>query len=314
MNAPHDKMPADREALDWVIRMAEPNADWDAFTLWLEADAGHSARYDRAAVAMQDVAAMIAAVPVEPVAANDVGPTPRFTIRRLAPWITAAAAASVLGVVGVNPRSVEPSLYDVATQPGQQHTVTLADGSSIELSGGSRVQLDRGNPRVARVERGQMVFHVRHDQARPFNVRVGDLRLVDLGTVFDVKATASGAEVAVAEGAVMVDPTGAALRLNPGQMAIANGTTLQRRQIPPADVGGWREGRLVYEDAPLEQVASELSRQIGQPIRARSSVAKQPFSGILDARSLKDHPDVLSRLLGVPVNQEAGGWILGTRG
>lgn len=310
-------MSTDQEAIDWVIRMTEPDADWDAFTTWLEADPSHAARYDRAVVAMQEMAATVAAIQVvsqEPaLAANDPG-TARLSARRLAPWVTAAAAASVLAVVGLNSTDRASGPYAVTTQPGQQRTVALGDGSSIELSGGSSVRLDHGNPRVATVERGQMVFRIRHDAAKPFNVRVGDLQVIDLGTVFDVKATQHGAEVAVAEGAVVVDPAGAALRLDPGQMAIADGTTLQRRQIPPADVGGWREGRLIFEDAPLKDVAAELSRQLGQPIRAVPASAKRPFSGMLDARGLKNRPDVLGRLLGVPVTQDDRGWILGARG
>ena len=47
----------DDEALGWAIRMAEPDADWNAFLAWLEGDAVRSERYDDA-VAMLDEARM----------------------------------------------------------------------------------------------------------------------------------------------------------------------------------------------------------------------------------------------------------------
>ena len=40
------------EAVGWVIRLREAGeADWDAFTLWLEADPEHLAAYEEAALA-----------------------------------------------------------------------------------------------------------------------------------------------------------------------------------------------------------------------------------------------------------------------
>ncbi|WP_445193674.1 FecR family protein [Sphingomonas sp. Tas61C01] len=293
---------ADRdEAVDWVVRMAEPDADWDAFTAWLEADPARAERYDRAATALADAATIVSAAPVAPVSV--VAPRPRR-------WIAGALAAALVGAVGMGVWTQAPRPYTVETAAGEQRTVTLGDGSSVLIAGASRVRLDRHDPRVAAVERGEMLFRVRHDAARPFTVEVGDLRLVDLGTVFDVKSVGGRTRVAVAEGAVMVDPDGAAMRLDAGRAMLADGATIQRLAVDPAEVGGWRDGRLAFDGAPLSEVAADLSRQLGRQVVAAPAVAARPFRGTIDTRSIGGDPRLLGRLLGVEVRPAAGGWVL----
>ncbi len=298
----------DDEALGWAIRMAEPDADWDGFMTWLEGDATRSDRYDRA-VAMLDEAADAVAVPTSPIAPA-AEPVARPSRRR---WIGGAIAAAVTAAVGLGVWTQQPQPYTIATAAGERRVVTLGDGSSIVLAGGSSVRLDHRNPRVAAVDRGEMLFRVRHDADRPFAVQVGGLRLVDLGTVFDVKAVAGRTRVAVAEGAVMVDPDGAALRLDPGQAVLADGTTLQRESVAAADVGAWQDGRLAYDDAPLTEVAADLSRQIGRRVVVAPAIAMRPFRGTLDVPTVKARPALLGSLLDVTVREDAEGWTLEPR-
>jgi transmembrane sensor len=303
------------EALAWVIRMAEPDADWHAFTLWLEGDPARAARYDRAAVALQDAGQAVAALPLS---GTSAAPEPRVAHEgvlasgrwRPARWIGGTIAAALVGAVGLGVWSEAPHPYAVQTAAGEQRIVALPDGSSIVLAGASRVRLDHGDARVASVEQGQMLFRVRHDARHPFAVSVGNHRLVDLGTVFDVKAAAGRTLVAVAKGAVMVDPNGAALRLDPGQAAVMTGGRWERRTVDPSDVASWREGRLAFDDAPLAEVAGDLSRQLGQRVSVVPSLAARTFRGTLDLRSLKTRPELLGTLLNVRVRQDAEGWTL----
>ncbi len=298
----------DDEALGWAIRMAEPDADWDGFMTWLEGDATRSDRYDRA-VAMLDEAADAVAVPTSPIAPA-AEPVARPSRRR---WIGGAIAAALTAAVGLGVWTQQPQPYTIATAAGERRVVMLGDGSSIVLAGGSSVRLDHRNPRVAAVDRGEMLFRVRHDADRPFAVQVGGLRLVDLGTVFDVKALAGRTRVAVAEGAVMVDPDAAALRLGPGQAVLADGTTLRRENVAAADVGAWQDGRLAYDDAPLTEVAADLSRQIGRRVVVAPAIAMRPFRGTLDVPTVKVRPALLGNLLDVTVREDAEGWTLEPR-
>lgn len=310
----------DEEALGWALRMAEPDADWDAFTQWLEGDATRAERYDRAAVAMLDLdglpaveAQTLTPAPEPVIAAPARGLAPAAAQRhgrRWTPWLGAAVAATVTAAVGLGVWTEMPRPYAIETANGEQRTVALADGSSIVLAGGTRVRLDHADARTASLERGEALFRVRHDVRHPFTVAAGELRLVDLGTLFDVKASGTRTVVGVAEGAVMVDPDGARLRLDPGQAVIATGSSLQRATVEPAAVGGWRDGRLAYDDAPLAEVAADLTRQLGRRVVASPAIATRTFHGTLDVGTVRDRPALLGQLLGVTVQQQAGDWIL----
>lgn len=304
----------DGEALDWALRMAEPDADWEAFTAWLESGPDHAERYDRAFAALTAATASVAAsVPALPAAANDSEDPAndlrgtRFGRRR---WLGGAVAAALIGSIGVSLWQERDQSYTVATAAGERRIVALGDGSSIVLAGGSRVRLDRAQQRSATVETGEALFQVRHDADEPFRVQVRDLALTDLGTVFNVRLLGSRTHVAVAEGAVMVDPDGAAVRLDPGQGAIADGKTIRRTQQDVADVGSWRDGRLAYDNSTMREVAEDLSRQLGWRVTATPAVAARIFNGTLETSTFRNDPALLGALLGVRVRRDSSGWTL----
>ncbi|TCP31826.1 FecR domain-containing protein [Sphingomonas sp. BK235] len=299
-------------AVDWAARVADPAFDdWDAFTDWLEADPAHAARYDAAVAALAAVEAEVARLPA---ATTTVAAPLRAAPRRRAPrWLGGAVAAGLLGAIGLTAWQERARPYAVETAAGEQRRVALADGSVLLLAGGSRVALDQADQRRASVERGEVLFRVRHDPARPFRVAAGDLALTDLGTVFDVKRAGAVTRVAVAEGAVLVDPDGAALRLDPGEAVSARGDRLVRGLTAVADVGAWRDGRLAYDGAPLSEVAADLSRQLGRRVAVVPAVAARPFRGTLELARLRGDPAALGALLDVHVRAGPAGWTLEPR-
>ncbi|HET6970111.1 MAG TPA: FecR domain-containing protein, partial [Phenylobacterium sp.] len=82
----------------------------------------------------------------------------------------------------------------------------------------------------------------------------------------------------------------------------------------PEAAFAWTEGRLVYSAAPLSEVASDLSRSLGVPVRvADAATGQMRFSGVL---TLDDRAAVLRRLQAfAPVRAEAagGGYVLSRR-
>ncbi len=300
----------DTVALDWALRMADPaNADWDAFTDWLEADSGHAERYDRAAATLLEAEEALAAQP-EAAAPIVIEPEPvrRYPLR----WIGGAMAAALIGTIGVTAWQDRPQPYAVETAAGETRRVPLSDGSSVTLAGLSRVELDRAEPRRAVLARGEALFQVRHDARHPFVVQAGRLELIDLGTVFDVRMGGQ-TRVAVAEGAVMVDPEGAALRLDAGQAVAVDGDRLVRSTVQPEEVGGWREGRLAFDGAPLSLVAEDVSRFLARPVTVAPAIATRPFRGTIDLQAVRRDPAVLGPLMDVTVRRAATGWMLEPR-
>jgi len=303
----------DVEALDWALRMADPaHADWDAFTAWLEADPSHVERYDRMAATLLDAEEALAAHPDLLAEPQPVGPVEhrRGALR----WIGGAAAAALVGAIGLQAWEDRARPYAVETAAAETRDVPLSDGTVITLAGGSRIVLDHADPRRAVLERGEALFRVRHDDRHPFAVRAGDVALVDLGTVFDVRMGARQTRVAVAEGAVMVDPKGAALRLDAGQGVTVEKDRLIRAAVDPGDVGGWRDGRLAFDGAPLSEVAEDLSRFMRQPVSVAPAIAARPFRGVIDLQAVRRDPTLLGPLMEVRVRRDAAGWTLEPRG
>ena len=292
----------------WAIRAADPAFEgWDAFTDWLGADPAHAAAYDAACDAHERVDALFP-VP-EPIVVVAQRPT-----RRRALWIGAggAIAAALAVTIGIEMTGPAAAPYTIETAPGARRTVALADGSTIELNGGTRLVLDKAAPRLASLERGQALFHVRHDTDDPFVVTIGEDRLVDAGTVFDVVRDPRATRVQVAEGKVIYNPDTNKLMLNAGSTLVIERDSVTLGRMPTGDIGGWRRGTLAYANMPLRSVAADLSRNLGRRIAVAPAIAEQRFTGTI---ALGDEAAgaTLTRiapLLGVVPEPKGDGWTL----
>ena len=293
------------DAVAWAVRSADPDfAEWDAFTAWLEADPARAAAYDRVAVAATDAAAVLALVP-QP--ANDDADAGRWTRRR---WLGGALAAALAVVAVFALRDPGPAIYETA--PGETELVQLPDGSTITLAGGSRIELT--GARAARLAHGQALFTIVHDDADPFVLLAGEDRLVDAGTVFDVKLGLGGLDLGVSEGAVVFNPGGADVRVDAGnRLASRKGQRIFVGRIDNAQVGEWLEGRLTFELATLDVVAEDLTRATGVRFFAVPGSSRNTVSGSLLIEPVERNPRSLESLLNVRVRRTADGWELAGR-
>jgi len=290
-------------AIDWLIRQRDPAfADWERFADWLAADPAHASAYHEMALLDGDLEAL---------PANDVSAAPARVSRRW--WLGGALAASLAVVAGIGVLRQAPETQRIETAMGETRTLALADGSRIALNGGSAILLDKADPRRATLERGQALFHVVHRDEAPFRVRVGDAQIVDVGTVFDVTRTDGRTIVAVSEGAVVYDPASSNVRVNAGRRLAVDDAGGQAvvGPVSPASVGGWQVGQLVYDGAPLREVAAEIERTTGVRIRTSPGAAAIPFRGAFqtgadEARMVED----LAALSGTRATRDTGGWTL----
>lgn len=305
---------AREEAIGWTIRLRDPaRADWDAFTLWLEADPAHAAAYndvtlaDAAMVEVLSPAGGMTRPPAHVEAAND---NKLGLFRRHA----ALAAALFVAVLAYPAYRVAVPTYSIETALGEQRSVTLDDGTVIDLNGGTRLMLDRSNPRLAMLDRGEARFSVVHDAKRPFTVVSGQATIEDVGTVFNVAREAQQTEVSVAEGAVRYNPAREAMLLKPGQVLRDPGSGAKPvvGPIDPAVVGGWRQGRLDFAGAAMADVAPDLARLLGAPVVVDPAIADRRFTGtVLIDRSDPGAMDKVAALMGVSAHRTAKGWRLG---
>jgi len=191
----------------------------------------------------------------------------------------ATAAALVLTVVAGLYGSRLASETRFMTAIGEQATVSLPDGSTMQLNSNSlaRVVYSKES-RVIRLERGEGFFKVAHDSQRPFWVVGGGSWIRAVGTAFNVYEASAGVLVTVSEGVVKVGSAGPLLGAAPTDERIANVPVAVLAAGQQADLGGsstatrklsstelarsvaWRDGTLYFENRPLGEVINELGR------------------------------------------------------
>ena len=323
------------QAIAWAMRVGEADfTDWDGFTRWLEADPTHNIAYEETLLAEDQYAALVetpdapsdqsdyqpahqnnVSVLRQPANDKNTAPPSAMTRRQM---ISGAIAASLVIAVGAGiwtrmPQRYEGQPYEVMTKPGQHETVSLPDGSQIRLNGGTMIELDHNKPRYARLDRGEALFTITHDDDDPFTVDAGNIRLVDAGTEFNVVKADAIIDVAVSNGLVIYNPGRENVRLPAGKRLYRDGvkSRVSVSDIAIEQVGSWRTGQLGFNGETLEQVAEVLNRNLGANITASETVAARTFSGVIQLRDRDpDNIEPIAALLGVRADKQAEGWIL----
>lgn len=309
---------AAEQAAGWFARLRDEEAtgdDWLAFEQWLAASRDHVAAYERLEelwVDLDDMAGGVMATldtPVSLAAHRAARVRPGLSRRS---WLAAGAglAASVAIGVGVTNWATPTETY--VTTAGQVRKVVLADGSRVWLNAGSRMEV-RFARRARRVEMadGEAVFEVAHDPQRPFLIDTGDREVRVVGTAFNLRQRGDIFALTVRRGVVEVRPSGVPdarpARVTAGQRLIhtkGSGRSVQALANSD-DAFAWTLGQLAYSDATLQDVADDLSRSLGTPVRvADTATGRIRFTGVL---MLDDREAVLRHLEAfAPVRAERG--------
>jgi len=185
----------------------------------------------------------------------------------------AAAAVALLGVVTVLLWGGGDLANTYSTGIGEQRSIALADGSTVELNARSslRVHLTDRQRDVTLLE-GQALFRVAKDAQRPFVVRAGDAQVRAVGTEFDVYRKESETVVTVVAGRVETyDDSGrggeGAIVLSAGErLAVVPHTVTKPTRADPAVATAWLQKRLIFEETPLNEVAEEFNRYNRRPL------------------------------------------------
>ncbi|MFE0754363.1 FecR family protein [Inquilinus sp. NPDC058860] len=290
------------QALRWFVRINAGDAsaaDRAAFEAWLAADPAHGREIDTLAGLWADLGRIPDPRP------SALPRTPLFGRRRvLAGGLAFAGLGGAVALTGLPPALTS----DIRTGTGELRTVTLADGTRVDLDAGSALSLAfSDSAREVSLDRGRALFTVAKDAARPFRVSAGPGRSTALGTQFVVHRWADEVTVAVMESAVVVAV--------PGTGGAAEARVAAGKQVSygPAGLGAvrkadgqvetaWRRGKLVFEDRSLRQVVAELGRyRSGSIAMTDGTLAELRVSGIFDVSDPDAALDAITRTLPVRV-------------
>lgn len=235
--------------------------------------------------------------------------------RRRRGALAGLAAAAALAVLVASPevlrgpreRGAAPT---VVFRPDRQ---VLADGSVVELAAGAAVAVEFSEQqRKVRLIRGEALFTVAKDAARPFVVPVGNVEVRAVGTEFAVRFTPEEVAVLVTEGRVAVERATAPAMAEP--LLVSAGNVLrvpaEARALGPraataeetAASLAWRNRRVEFTATPLAEAVALMNRHNTLQLQlADRATAELRITGVF----WTDDPETFARLLEASIGVKA---------
>lgn len=169
--------------------------------------------------------------------------------------------------VEVNDEVEEKPVYHTISAPvGGEYHFTLVDGTMVWLNSSSRLTFPTrftGDTREVLVE-GEVYFDVKHDENKPFIVRINDVSVRVLGTKFCVSAYPEneGIMTTLEQGAVEVISGDNQAVLKPGYQAVVDqySGTISQRAVELSLYTSWVRGIFEYENMKLDDIVVQLAR------------------------------------------------------
>ena len=168
---------------------------------------------------------------------------------------------------------------------GQKSKIFLPDGSEVWLNAESTISYPEkfsDSTREVSLE-GEAFFNVIKNPDKPFSVTAGDVVTTVLGTAFNINAYNNdhNAYIALLSGKVKVDISSnfesQEIYLEPGEGIIFNRSSRQtiKEEFDEDLVMGWKDGKIKFNEASLEEVVSTLSRWYGVTISVENKAPEQ---------------------------------------
>lgn len=278
----------DRQAAEWAAKADGGQMGADdtaALEAWLAADVRHIGAYTKAAAVLVQLERLGATNALAP----HVMAAPLPTRRRL--LLGGAIAAGVAAIVAARVGWPYLQQESYATAFGESRVVALADGSVVTLNTDSKIVVRfHSDRRDVMLVRGEALFDVAKNPARPFVVGVHDLGVRAVGTSFAVRAlTGEPIHVLVREGIVelkrLATPVvGPVLVGAGGHATVPADAPIIVTQETPERIRrelAWKNGRIAFEDQTLATAAREFSRYSATRIVIDDpDVAKRTVTGL----------------------------------
>jgi transmembrane sensor len=286
------------EASNWLIRIRDNPQSTDtkaAFEAWRRTSPAHER-------AWTDLCRLWSvsgkAEPFyRPLASSEQKATrrPAFSLPGIGTGMAIASIATLI-VWFVAPSLMIRLTSDHLTATAEIRTIPLEDGSTVQLAPGSALRIEfRDDVRQVALLRGEAFFDISKDPNRKFKVVTGSTDIEVLGTAFDVSVTEAATTVSVARGSVSTHARNAPTEVKQNILAPGDAVSIDdlsgvttKTRVAANDVGAWRQGRLVVNNATIDSVIDIIRRYDPAWITmADLSLGDQKVTGIYDLTSPK---------------------------
>jgi transmembrane sensor len=173
--------------------------------------------------------------------------------------------------------SKEPVINQIIVPFGHRHSVTLSDGTQVDLNSGSKLVFPAefsGKTREVYLI-GEGFFDVRKNEKVPFIVKTDHINIQVLGTRFNISAYADEnvTSAVLAEGSITIFQTNKIIKntltkLVPGQGCFYSSATSTSivKQVDLADYISWKDGLFRFKDQPLINVVQRVRKYYNKNI------------------------------------------------
>ncbi|MDR8392421.1 FecR domain-containing protein [Aliifodinibius sp. S!AR15-10] len=182
----------------------------------------------------------------------------------------------------------------IETSFRQQKTLSLSDGSIIQLNANSSLTYAPGGEVVEVFLEGEAYFSIasrKSPYASPFSVRTNDGTVEVMGTKFVVNTDSYETRVALEEGAVTVhEKRGATKKIRPNELAnfSQERNSIEIEPIENIEVfTSWTQSKLVLDSSPLSYLVKRLEDTYGvDVVVSDDSFYDRKLTGTIELRDL----------------------------
>ena len=192
--------------------------------------------------------------------------------------------------------------------------ITLSDNTHVWLNAHSTLETAKkfGQKQRKVILKGEAFFDVERDESKPFEIKLANTQTRVLGTSFNLYHDSISNEVKLTVASGIVEFSHDTLHSTPvrvtkNESAIYSGkdhkVVVSRKTNP--NYLSWKTGKLVFDDTPIEQVCSDLSKFYGEKVE--STLDDQTIlTGTFDNDSFKEVLAAIQLSLNIQVVESNG--------
>ena len=300
-------------AIAWQLSLDSGDGDLvarEAFSQWLASDEEHARAWRQLGLLDQRVS--VASGPAR-AALLQSREGIRRRVRKLGSGLASIALVCGLALLaGERYVPIHYWLADQRTATGEQRTLTLADGTRINLNTHSAIDVRFDEQRrLIVLQEGEILVETGHNDARPFYVQTRDGSLRALGTRFIVRREADATRLSVLQSAVGAQPEALAQEqiFKAGEQVLMHSKGLGPLLAVPPGTDAWTRGMLVVDNARLADVVAELGRYRSGYLGVDKRVADLRITGSFPLHDTTLALNALLPTLPVQIEQHTPWWV-----
>jgi transmembrane sensor len=194
------------------------------------------------------------------------------------------------------------TMINTITSKGVKSEVVLPDGSLVVLNVDSKLTYPKTFNDTIRIVSliGEAFFDIQHDSTRPFIVDVNEIQIKVLGTTFNVKSYSEDQkiETTLLTGKVEVlKDNETPILLEPSQKAVFDKLEhkLQIEEVNSTNIIAWKNGKLVFKNTALRDIAIDLERKYNKKIIINSKhLQDYEYTGTFDNLTINEILNLLA--------------------